>query len=287
MSRKERNDVDYFPHPVKHGKKMFYLRSKYKNDGYAVWFMLLEQLGMADYHYLNLSDKIQLMYLSSEFSVSEEVLLEIINILVEFDEFDKTLWYEHKILFNNEFIESVRDAYKKRNNECIDKTSLVDLLINKGILKEPLGIPKDKKGSPKVTEKPQTKLKKKRVEETKEDSSAETSGSDGVYPKCMELYNNFIIARTGVGAKINPATGAAMKKIITYLTSQIKDKEKISTEVPRAFEYVFMHFDRWDAFHKGQLNLNQIESNLVNIINAIRNGKPTTASKPQSKYAPQ
>ena len=79
MARKERNNIDYFPHSVSHGKKMFYLRDKFNNDGYAVWFMLLEELGKADYHYLDLKDDIQLMYLSSEFKVSELMLNEIIE----------------------------------------------------------------------------------------------------------------------------------------------------------------------------------------------------------------
>jgi hypothetical protein len=132
MARKERNNIDYFPHSVIHGRKMFYLRSKFKNDGYAVWFILLEQLGKSEYHYLDLSDKIQLMYLSSECMVSESVLREIIEILVEFNEFNKELWENYNILFNEKFIENISDAYKKRNNECVNIDSLLLLLKSKG-----------------------------------------------------------------------------------------------------------------------------------------------------------
>lgn len=135
MARKEKNTIDYFPHPVEHGRKMFYLRSKFKNDGYTVWFMLLEHLGKAEYHYLDLSDKVQLMYLSSEFMVSELVLNEIINILVDFNEFDKELWENYSILFNQKYIDNIEDAYKKRNNECISRNSLVSLLTSKGVIK--------------------------------------------------------------------------------------------------------------------------------------------------------
>src|SRR5690606_27201326 len=106
----------------------FYLRSKHKNDGYAVWFMLLEQLGRAEYHYLDLSDEIQIMYLSSEFMVSEETLKDVINILVKFGDFDADLWNNHGIVFNEKFVESVSDAYKKRNNTCISKGSLYSRL---------------------------------------------------------------------------------------------------------------------------------------------------------------
>ena len=132
MARKSRNDIDYFPHSVNHGKKMFYIRSKYKNDGYAVWFMLLEHLGRANYHFLDLLDKVELMYLSSEFSVTEELLIEIINSLVEFGEFDKELWEKESILFNEKFIDNISDAYRKRGNEIINKKSLLRLLEAKG-----------------------------------------------------------------------------------------------------------------------------------------------------------
>jgi len=61
MARPERRNVDYFPHPVKHGKKMFFIENKYGNDGYSSWFKILEQLGDADDHYLDLEDQSQLM----------------------------------------------------------------------------------------------------------------------------------------------------------------------------------------------------------------------------------
>ena len=31
MARPERNDIDYFPHEVTHGKKMFIIENKYKS----------------------------------------------------------------------------------------------------------------------------------------------------------------------------------------------------------------------------------------------------------------
>lgn len=135
MARPERNNVDYFPHPVKHGKKMFFIRKKYGNDGYTVWNMLLEFLGDANNHYLDLNDETELMYLYSEFDVSEDTLNNIIADLVKFGEFDKELWEEERILFNQKFIDSIQDAYQRRRNKCIDRNTLIQLLITKGRLK--------------------------------------------------------------------------------------------------------------------------------------------------------
>lgn len=173
MARKERNDIDYFPHPVNHGKKMFYLRDKFNNDGYAVWFMLLEQLGKSNYHYLDLKDDIQLMYLSSEFKVDESLLIEIINVLVKFNEFDNQLWENERILFNEKFIENISDAYKKRNNECVNKNSLLLLLTSKGRLKPPKSNPKPSKCILKGDGSTQTKLKDSILKDSKEEKDSD------------------------------------------------------------------------------------------------------------------
>lgn len=174
MARRERNSVDYFPHTVNHGKKMFYLRSKYKNDGYAVWFMLLEQLGKAEHHYLNLTTDIQIMYLSSEFMVDENVLKDIINILVKFGDFDADLWNNHNVIFNEKFTESVSDAYKKRNNACISKGNLYSLL---GLPYPPIVTPYEPLGNLKGDGNTQRKEKKRKEDNIKEKGVEETPPS--------------------------------------------------------------------------------------------------------------
>jgi hypothetical protein len=135
MARPERNNVDYFPHPVSHGRKMFFIEKKYGNDGYSSWFKILEQLGSANYHYINLKDQTQRMYLSARCNITEERLNLIIDDLVKLGEFNKVLWEENKILFNQKFIDSIRDAYKKRSNKCITLEDLRIHLLGLGILK--------------------------------------------------------------------------------------------------------------------------------------------------------
>lgn len=116
---------------------------------------------------------------------------------------------------------------------------------------------------------------------------SDASQSDGIYPACMDLYNKFIFSRTGAGAKINNIAGASMVKIIEYLKTQVKNKDDLKISVPLTVNAIFTNYDKWDEFHKKQLNLNQIESNLINILNAIKNGKSTSSKQPQSKYAPK
>ena len=170
MARKERNSVDYFPHNVNHGKKMFFIRSKYKNDGYSVWFMLMEELGKAEYHYLDLNSNISKMYLSSSMMVSEELLYSIINDLVKLGEFDELLWI-NGILFNEKFIDSISDAYKKRNNTCINKKTLITLLTSKGILNESKRLLFEVKSTTTSAVNTQRKEKKRKEKKTIEEYS--------------------------------------------------------------------------------------------------------------------
>ena len=133
MARQEKNDVGYFPHDVTHGRKMSFIENKYKNDGYAVWFKLLERLGAASFHYLDISDPVTLMYLASGCNVTETLLKSIITDLVTMGEFDKE-FYEGGILFNQKFVDSIEDAYVKRKNAVVKRNELINILHSKGLL---------------------------------------------------------------------------------------------------------------------------------------------------------
>jgi hypothetical protein len=123
MARPERNTVDYFPHLLGEGKKMYFIENKYGNNGYATWYKILEKLGATEYHYLNLNKEEEVMFLASKCKISEELLISIINDLSKMDVFHKELW-SNKIVWCPQFIESIEDAYKKRNNKCISLDGL-------------------------------------------------------------------------------------------------------------------------------------------------------------------
>lgn len=132
MARPERNTIDYFPHYISDGKKIFFIEHKYKNDGYATWFKLLEMLGATEYHFLNLNNESDLMYVSAKCRVSEETLISIINDLCKLGEFNKIAW-QSNILWSDKFIKSIQDAYSRRNNKCMTFEGLCKHLISYGI----------------------------------------------------------------------------------------------------------------------------------------------------------
>jgi hypothetical protein len=162
MARPERNNVDYFPFLCKEGKAMFYIEKTYGNDGYAAWVRILRQLAVTNFHYINLSDKVELMYLSSRCNISSETLIKIINDLCDLDEFDKDLWVQNSIIYSHKFIKNIQDAYKKRNNKCLSYDGLLLLLSG-------LGIRKPSKSITKAPVNPHTIVEYSIVEYSKED----------------------------------------------------------------------------------------------------------------------
>ena len=105
MARTARNNIDYFPHEVVHGKKMYIIENTYGNDGYAVWFKMLEQLGKNDYHYINIKDDMQKLYLASVFKVDEEKMIKIITDLAKIGAVHQNLFLRFGIIYSEKFVE--------------------------------------------------------------------------------------------------------------------------------------------------------------------------------------
>lgn len=114
---------------------MFYIEERYGNDGFSTFVKLLRELAKTNYHYLNLSKPSTMMYLSAKCKVSITTLEDIINDLVELGKFDKVLWEDSKVLWCQDLIDSIQDAYKKRKNKCITYEGLLLLLHRLGIRK--------------------------------------------------------------------------------------------------------------------------------------------------------
>lgn len=161
MARPERNSVDYFPFICEDGKKMYYIEETYGNDGFATFVKILRELAKTEYHYLDLSQNTTLMFLSAKCKITKDTLVNIINDLCDLGKFDSTLWNENKIIWCQDFIDSIQDAYFKRKNNCITYDGLLSLLISKGVRK-PI------KSKLKVPVKPQIKEEYIKEEENKE-----------------------------------------------------------------------------------------------------------------------
>jgi hypothetical protein len=165
MARPQRNNVDYFPFICKEGKTMYFIEQKYGNDGYATWIKILRELAVTNHHYLHLNDRVQMMFIASKCKVAEEILINIINDLCDLGEFHEQLWKENRVIFSQKFIANIRDAYKKRNNECITLRGLEVILCD-------LGIRKLYKPLPEGSDNPHSKEENSKEENSKEEASS-------------------------------------------------------------------------------------------------------------------
>jgi len=97
-----------------------------------------------------------------------------------------------------------------------------------------------------------------------------------LYTNFISAYDLFVQDKTGLPAKIDGIQGKNAKEIIAYFTRACKNKNPGSgeNEILESWKLVLGNYDKWEPFHKGQLELRHINSNLVSIINSIRNGIP-------------
>jgi hypothetical protein len=118
MAKRSKNTVDYFPHSVHSGKTMFIIENKYGNDGYSFWFKVLEMLGANENHYIDCRDGETWEFLLAKTKVTDEVAKEILETLSTLNAILPELW-KHKIIWSENFINNILDAYKRRTSKCM------------------------------------------------------------------------------------------------------------------------------------------------------------------------
>ena len=96
--------------------------------------------------------------------------------------------------------------------------------------------------------------------------------TDPLYSQFIEVYYNWIKDQVGVPPKINGMEGKAAKQILTYL-------RKITEDPLAAWIFVLNNFERVENFLQKQIKLSQINSNLINILNQIKNGQTPDQKK--------
>lgn len=188
MARPERKTVDYFPHYISDGKKMFYIEHKYGNDGYSTWFKILESLASTDDHFLNLNDQMDVLFLSAKCRVEESVLISILNDLSMLGEIDVFLW-KNKLVYSHKFIESIQDAYSRRSNKCMNYESFC--IHYKGLCTTIT-----RETFEKEYNNPQSKVKYSKVEKSKVNVIAEKSKK--FFPPTLKEVSDYCLERNNL-----------------------------------------------------------------------------------------
>jgi len=122
MARIQKDTANYFPHEANAsaGDTLTVLQGRYKNDGYAFWFKLLERLAAADGHYLDLRNPQKWQIFIAKMGVDEITTVEIMNLLVEMQAIDEELW-QLKLVWCQNLVNNLADVYKNRKREVPQK----------------------------------------------------------------------------------------------------------------------------------------------------------------------
>ena len=119
MARTPKDTVDYFPHycNASDGDTLTVLEGQFGNDGFTFWFKLLEKLGSTDGHFIDCSQTRKWQVLCARARVKELQGVEIMNLLVEMGAIDKQLWETNKIIWCQNFVDNVAEAYRNRKRD--------------------------------------------------------------------------------------------------------------------------------------------------------------------------
>ena len=146
-----------------------------------------------------------------------------------------------------------------------------------------------KKEDPKPEENLFPEPEKPKEEEPK---TPPTMNEDGkLYARMVEIYFDWFKGLSGVSPKFGQAEGASLKQIINYFKilykANKKEGENEFDEVTKMFSFIFSHWNLIDPFYQKQTKLTQINSNIQNIINDIKNGhkRKSSNNKDKSEHA--
>ena len=152
MVRPIKNNADWFSHQnnMRNDKKIKALRTKYGNEGYAIYCMLLETLAEADCIILKLND-IEFEMLSGDFNIESSLLKNIINYCVKIDLFQK----RKDFLLCKQLDQRLKKIFDKRKDSISSLRSKKHSLGNKNKVNSPETIVKG-------TQSTQSKVKKRK-----------------------------------------------------------------------------------------------------------------------------
>jgi hypothetical protein len=111
--RPRRHFVDYVLHEVSQPITVKLIIRQFGHEGYSIFYQLLEHLGSAKYHCVDISNQEELDLLLLELSTEEKTFNKILSFLVNRHYLDAEL-LEIGIIFSDEFVKSLNTVYVHR-----------------------------------------------------------------------------------------------------------------------------------------------------------------------------
>lgn len=163
MARPEKHDVDYFPFYVKDGKTLFILESKFGCKGTGFFTNVMRFLCQTPDHHFCIKDPSDRLYFFAKTKCDEVSGAEMLLMMAETGKINKVLWVSDAVIVSEALLESISDAYRKRNNHIIT----IDEIMSKYV--SAAGNEVNSDGNEiKGDDKPQSKVKKSKVNKRRE-----------------------------------------------------------------------------------------------------------------------
>lgn len=264
MARLTKNYCDYFPHDadMRNHPKVKAIRNKFKENGYSIWSMLLEFITGADGNVFEYSD-MQFELLAGDFGFSATEIRDVVDYCIRLE----MLFNKEGFIHSESLDEKLAPVYEKRG-----KAKQISKKQSRKSGKFVSDKPSDSvKLSQNDTEMPQTKLNKTKENKIELNKTTDISEASSLFSDCNEVYNLFCLREIGVKGEFDGLQGKSMKGIIELLRQNVKDKTAADEVILNSWQYILDNYQCWEPFHRSQMKLNQIRSNLLNIIKSIKN----------------
>jgi hypothetical protein len=92
----------------------------------------------------------------------------------------------------------------------------------------------------------------------------------------VSIYTEFAIKQIGIAPEINALQGKSIKDVISFLGKQVLlkqpdlNEEQLNSEIISSWKIILDNWNLLDKFFSTQIKVNQISSNLPNIIAQIK-----------------
>lgn len=224
--RPQKNNVEFLPLFVRKGNKVGYIDQRYGNDGYATFMRILIKLADTDFHFLDLSKPMHVMLMASDCKIEKDLLFNIIDDLAELGKFEPNLWKECKVIWCQDLVDSLQEAYKKRSNNCMTFDNLCKHLLS-------LGTHKLSFYQSKVGKNTQSRVDKSKVDNIIKDNINVCEGdleNDGtLFPETKE---------TKPKPEAKEFIPPTFEEVWTYILSRFPDASR---------DFVYSKFVGWEA----------------------------------------
>lgn len=268
----------YFSHDsnAKTDEKILDLRSDLGWEGYGIYWALIETLRDTANHKF---PKKSLPGLSINLSVKREKLEKIIFSFGLFESDEEFFWSDsllRRMSIKEEKKEKAKEAankrwekWKQKHNSESDSNAYAMKTHSDSITDvEPM---QSDSNAIKGKERKGNKKKGKEIKVKENNKEELLPSGNSLYKNFIEVYDLFIKSKTGFPAKIDEVQGASMKKLIQYLSNASKEKNEEGGL--KTWQYILNNWGSIEDFYQSKLKLTEINSNIVNILAQIKNGK--------------